>query len=72
MERGRYSKQYAEFLCDRFYRRYNDTCYVKIKCVVAGCGRIMSMRANTPEEEQSVLIDTFKCETCSSITRNTE
>jgi hypothetical protein len=67
MEAGRYSTKYGQFLYNRFYRRYNDTCYVKVNCVVEGCKETVSIRANTPEPEK-----TFKCETCSSITRDTE
>jgi hypothetical protein len=66
MEHGRFSKEYAQFLADRFYRRYKETCSLKVGCIVHGCEQFMVIRANTPETEQSKLMDTFKCELCCS------
>ena len=66
MERGRFSKEYAQFLADRFYRRYRETCYLKVCCTVHGCEQFRTIRASMPEPEQSMLMDTFKCERCMS------
>lgn len=66
MERGRFSKEYAQFLCDRFYRRYRETCSINVVCTVQGCEQFTTIRAKTPEPEQSILMDTFKCKLCSS------
>lgn len=66
MERGRFSKEYAQFLCDRFYRRYKETCYLKVTCTVQGCQQFTTIPAKTPEPEQSMLMDTFKCELCAA------
>ena len=66
MERGRFSKEYAQFLCDRFYRRYRKTCYVKLSCTGYGCNEFTPLRASTPEPEQNMLMNTFKCKKCIS------
>jgi len=66
MERGRFSKEYAQFLCDRFYRRYKETCYLKVTCTVYDCEQFTTIRANTPESQQNILMDTFKCDLCRS------
>ena len=66
MERGRFSKEYANFLCDRFYRRYRDTCYIKIFCIVHSCDEFIPLRANTPESQQTILMNTYKCKKCAS------
>jgi hypothetical protein len=66
MERGRFSKEYAQFLCDRFYHRYRKTCYIKLSCVVHGCDNFIPIRANIPEPEQNKLMNTFKCKSCAS------
>jgi hypothetical protein len=64
MERGRFSKEYAQFLCDRFYRRYRQTCSIKITCLMNHCDNFIPIRANTPESEQIELMKTFKCQSC--------
>jgi len=66
MERGRFSKEYAQFLADRFYRRYKETCYLEVSCTVQGCQHFMTIRANTPESQQNILMDTFRCDLCIS------
>lgn len=66
MERGRFSKEYAQFLCDRFYRRYRETCFIKVSCTVEGCEHFTTISAKTPEVEQSKLMDAFVCELCRS------
>jgi hypothetical protein len=66
MERGRFSEEYAQFLCDRFYRRYRETCHLKVICTVEGCQQFTTIPAKTPEPEQNIIMDTFKCNLCIS------
>jgi len=72
MERGRFSKEYAQFLADRFYRRYKATCYLQVPCTVKGCNEIGRIRANAPDEEYDNATMTFKCPNCSSKSKNSE
>jgi hypothetical protein len=60
MERGRFSKEYAQFLCDRFYRRYKETCSLKVGCNTAGCDSFKTVRANDEEDYDRP----FRCEDC--------
>ena len=72
MERGRFSKEYALFLADRFYRRYKETCYLQVYCTTEECRETTLIRANAPHEEYDNATITFKCQKCSSKSKNPE
>ena len=65
MECGRYSKEYAKFLYDRFHRRYKETCSVRVYCDETVCDQFKTVKATEPEKK-------FKCDSCSSSTEKTE
>ena len=62
--RGRYSQEYAQFLCDRFYRRYKETAFLLVKCIVDGCENTFGIRANTPDDKYDIFRETFRCRNC--------
>jgi hypothetical protein len=61
---GRYSKEYEQFLCDRFYRRYKETAFIKIECIVEGCKVTRDIRANVLDHVFDRIRNTFKCNEC--------
>jgi len=64
MERGRFSKEYAQFLCDRFYLRYKETAFIKVECITSECSNTCAIRANAPDDVFGRIQNTFRCESC--------
>jgi len=64
MLKGRYSREYEQFLCDRFYRRYKETAFIKVECITSGCSNTCAIRANTTDDVFDRIRNTFRCELC--------
>jgi len=64
MSTGRMSPEYAQFLCDRFYRLYKQTCKLKVNCIVSGCDQFAVIKANIDDLNYDELKNTFKCSEC--------
>jgi hypothetical protein len=61
-----FSNEYAQFLCDRFYRRYKETAKLVILCSVCVISKKL-VPASIADDDYDYEVDHFICVDCKKL-----